>query len=308
MKSLEDQQGFSLVEMMVAITISLILLAGVLQIFMSSKQANRMQEAMSRLQENGRFAVQFIVRDVRLADFWGCHGNLVNVTSDLNSAGAGYIDYTTGAIAGVDGGGGSDTLTVMGAYASGIYVVAPFMPNEAANLQVVAGANISATDILLVSDCVSADIFQVTNANPNGAKTEVVHNVGNPGITPGNATGNLSKTYDGDARTYKVRQVSYFVQNGAYGGPSLFRSENGNNQELIEGVEDIQVLYGQDTDSDGSANRYVVAGAAGLVMSEVVSLRVTLSLRTEDSNLSTSGDGRVRHVFTTTIAIRNRVS
>lgn len=302
------QNGFSLVEFMVAITVSLILMAGVLQIFLSSKQSHRMQEALSRLQENGRFAVQFIVRDVRATDFWGCHGDSVNVTNNLDSVSAGYIDFTTATIVGVDGGAGSDTLTVTGAYATGMQVVTPYMVNESANLHITAGANLTAADIVMVSDCTAADIFQVTNVNPVGAKSQVVHNVGEPGILPGNATSWLSKTYEGDAQIYRVRRVSYFVQNGAYGGPSLFRNENGINQELLEGIEDIQVLYGEDTDGDGSANRYVVAGTAGLTMDDVVSLRITLSLRTEDDSLSSAGDGRVRHSFTTTIAIRNRIS
>jgi len=46
-------------------------MAGVIQIFLSAKQAYRLQENLSRLQENGRFAMDFITKDVRMAGYAG---------------------------------------------------------------------------------------------------------------------------------------------------------------------------------------------------------------------------------------------
>ena len=67
-----NQRGLTLVELMIAMLLGLFLLGGLLQIFISSKQTNRMQEGLSRLQENGRFAMDFMTRDIRLAGFMGC--------------------------------------------------------------------------------------------------------------------------------------------------------------------------------------------------------------------------------------------
>ena len=67
-------QGFTLVELMIAITIGLIILAVLSQVFVSSKQTYRVQEALSRLQENGRYAVDFMGRDIRKAGYAGCVG------------------------------------------------------------------------------------------------------------------------------------------------------------------------------------------------------------------------------------------
>jgi len=53
------QQGLTLVELMIAMVIGLILIAGVIQIFLSSQQAYRTQESMSRIQESGRFAWRY---------------------------------------------------------------------------------------------------------------------------------------------------------------------------------------------------------------------------------------------------------
>jgi len=301
------QHGFSLVELMIAITLGLMLIGGVAQIFLSNKRAYNLQEEMSRLQENARFAAVTLTRDIRLADFWGCHGSVANVTSDLDPGGSNYTNFTTGALSGTEGGSSSDTLILQGAFDTGIEVETPYMPTPSANLQVQAGTDVRAGDIIMVSDCISGDIFQATNTNPNGAKTQIVHNTGVPAILPGNLTGNLSKTYQGDAQIFKVRQISYSIKTGASGAPSLFRNDNGNDQELIDGVEDMQILYGEDTSGDNSANRYVAADDATLNMDNVVSLRITLTLRSEKNNLANSGDGYIRRDFTTTVALRNRI-
>jgi len=71
------QGGISVVEIMVSIAISLILLAGVMQIMFTNKQTYRVQEAFARLQENGRFAMDFLAKDIRMAGFIGC-GSLVD--------------------------------------------------------------------------------------------------------------------------------------------------------------------------------------------------------------------------------------
>ena len=91
------QRGTGLVEIMVALTLGLVLMGGVLQIFLSNKQTYRMQEAHARLQENGRFAMEKISRDIREAGYWGCASRSVSTVSGflkttLNTLGT-YQDY-----------------------------------------------------------------------------------------------------------------------------------------------------------------------------------------------------------------------
>ncbi|MDO9240573.1 MAG: prepilin-type N-terminal cleavage/methylation domain-containing protein, partial [Methylicorpusculum sp.] len=66
------QSGMTLVEIMISLLIGAILLGGVLQIFISTKQTYRMQEGLSRLQENARFAMEFLTFDIRMAGYQGC--------------------------------------------------------------------------------------------------------------------------------------------------------------------------------------------------------------------------------------------
>ena len=53
-------RGFSLVELMVALVITLILTAGIAQIFLGSKKSFVIQETLGRMQENGRYAIETI--------------------------------------------------------------------------------------------------------------------------------------------------------------------------------------------------------------------------------------------------------
>jgi len=64
-----NQSGFTLVEVMIAITLSLILIAGVIQIYVSSKESFRVQNELAQVQENQRIAVEFLQRDIRQAGF-----------------------------------------------------------------------------------------------------------------------------------------------------------------------------------------------------------------------------------------------
>lgn len=63
------QQGLSIVELLVAVVIGMLLLTGVIQVFFASKQTYASNEAASRLQENGRFALEFIAQSARHAGY-----------------------------------------------------------------------------------------------------------------------------------------------------------------------------------------------------------------------------------------------
>lgn len=63
------QRGFTLVEIMVAITLSLVLIAGVAQIYLSSKESYRVQSELARLQENQRIAMEFLQNNIQQAGF-----------------------------------------------------------------------------------------------------------------------------------------------------------------------------------------------------------------------------------------------
>lgn len=336
--STSQQRGLSLIEMMIAITIGMVLIAGIGQIFVSSNQTYRVQNELARLQENGRFAMDFLSRDIRMADYWGCAKGLTNVVNNLNPAGTGYnatIHGFSDGLSGTDGGGSASDRITMSMANPTAFPVQSAGPQASANIQIAANNPLVQGEILVISDCTGADIFQVTNANPGTGV--LVHNTGNataPGnfnpTNPGCPGANahcLSHVYGANAQIMQTIVMSYFIQNDAGNGntPTLYRQLGTAAAEpLAEGVENMQILYGEDTDNpqDFVANRYLVAGAAGLDMDKVVSVRVAILVRTPNDNVNTStdntqynlagtltaaaGDKRLRRIFTSTIQIRNR--
>ncbi len=315
---------------------------------------------MARLQENGRFALSFLNRDVRLGDYWGCLADPTVLVNNLASAGpvpsgVGFIAFNgasgiTGAnnVAVAPTLAGTDTITIQTAtpVAGNINIVAPFMAVTTDPINIAPTTNaLRVGDIVVVASCTNADVFQISHGNPGGnlaasALTpagRIFHAAGlptpAPPAGPGNNGGTLSALYNATAQLMTSQSITYSIQlDGANGSePTLFSTTNGVNVALVEGVENMQILYGEDTNmvfpppappalnGDRSANRYVVAGTVGLDMRRVVSVRIGLVLRTKENNLSTSvqsfnfngavvtpADRRLRRVFSTTIGLRNR--
>lgn len=96
------QRGISLIELMVGIAISSLLMLGMYQIFSASQVTFQMQEGLSRVQENGRFAMDYLQRNVRMAGFMGCGSDVgrLNQTSFVNHLS--NIDGTMGTANGVE--------------------------------------------------------------------------------------------------------------------------------------------------------------------------------------------------------------
>ena len=319
------QRGLTLVEVMIAMVIGLVLVGGVLQVFASSRQTYRVHDAVSRMQENGRMALEIIARDIRMADFWGCAADVTNVVNNLDTGGVGYIDFLSGGIGGTEGAGNApDTLSLLGGSDSGISLEPPYGPQASANIKVAAGNGLQQDQIIMVSDCSSADIFQISNANPDGSGS-IVHNTGNasPGnfnvTNPGCPGANahcLSKVYGADASIFATQTVNYAIATGSEGHPALFR----NGVEFLDGIENFQVLYGEDTDGTNIANYYVPANQV-TDMNNVISIRFAVVARSYDDELNdgaaqsysvlgtnvTATDERLRQVYSSTVTVRNRL-
>lgn len=347
-------RGFSLVELMVALTIGLVILAAVSSLFVSSKQTYTTQDRLARLQENARFAMHFIVKDLRLAGYFGCISDITpdSISNTLNNSanfaynaqipieGVNNIAGTYGSATGTwypsanttipaNAIPGTDAVAIRMADASSSIYLNQEMPNESAVLKANSITGLSVGEIIMISDCASADIMQITQLDPTDP--HIVHNAGIG--TPGNSTQKLSKSYspstapDG-TRVMKFLTRTYFISRGASGNPALFRQDNtAAAVELVDGVENLQVLYGKDTDSDGIPNLYLKAGDAGLQSasdwSSVRSVRIGILARTvndKDTDVDTlsydvDGDGtndvpaqndrNKRRLFQAAVQLRN---
>ena len=89
------QQGLSMIELMVALLIGTILTASVIQMFVGSRSTYAMQSALASMQENARFAIEFLSRDLRKAGYVGCSTNttIANTLRDTSNSDALYAQF-----------------------------------------------------------------------------------------------------------------------------------------------------------------------------------------------------------------------
>lgn len=342
----KSMRGFSLVELMIAMVIGLIILAAISTILVNSNKNYNTTDSMARLQENARFAMQFIGTDLRRAGYFGCADDIESVNSTLNGGSLGGTGgFAVGAVEGADAISssvtwlpsgnaldltgmidGTDAVAVRYLDLDNPIVITQAMPNESAVLFVNKGHGLVTGDIIAVSDCDSVDIMQLTNVQDagGGGKDNLVHNAGTSSPAPGNSTQKLSKKYDSGATVFKLGSYAFYVGSGAGGQRSLFRSSTSGPQELVEGVEDLQVTYGEVTTSDRVPSVYRKAADVtnwGNVISVRIGILASSIANTADGQYGTEKDtgtytvnetvvdppdeGRIRKVFMSTYTLRN---
>ncbi|HHH35268.1 MAG TPA: prepilin-type N-terminal cleavage/methylation domain-containing protein [Gammaproteobacteria bacterium] len=333
------QEGMTLVEVLVALTVSLVLLTGVIQIMLSSKQTYRIQEGTARLQENGRFAAQFLADELRMTGFSGCSSGLTpNNIADLDGDGTpdNYYNFTADGLQGfeyadlpivltaaesltpADVLNNTDVVVMMYGSTNEYVQLDGNLAAMNANIQLTPTNMFAPNDILMISDCTNADIFAATNVANGLATTTIAH------AAATNTDVNLSKAYRSDAVVMSFVKSAYYVGTNAAGVPALFRKRmvgaNVQTEELVEGVENLQILYGEDTDGDNIANRYANADNVA-DFSNVVSVRFAMLVRTPeevsteldtktytllDTVVDPVDDRRLRRIFSITVNLRNR--
>tara|TARA_R110002167_G_scaffold138768_9_gene326106 strand:- start:5923 stop:6957 length:1035 start_codon:yes stop_codon:yes gene_type:complete len=335
--SLNRQAGFSMVELMVALVLGLFLTTAILQTFIGAKDTYEFQNELSRMQENGRFAMTFLSRDIRAADFWGCMGdgdldtNIVDPVDSLIVGAGSASDFAAGllgfnnvpvASTGYDpvfGGVNNrpDAIVLQGGRGEGVAVSA----SAGASLSVTSTTGIQVGDILLASDCTDGVMFQVSSVD---SSTQLAHEVngGSVALTPGNNPDTLGVVFDSSASVFQAAPIRYWIRTGASGEPALIRGTQtdawSGGDELVDGVENIQFLFGEDVNDDGTADYFVDADNV-VNMNQVVSIQVHLVVRSLRDNMvdpapinyyggpKSANDGRMRKVFVSTIALRNRL-
>ncbi|MDD1616788.1 MAG: type IV pilus assembly protein PilW, partial [Methylococcaceae bacterium NSP1-2] len=199
------QRGFTLIELMIAMLIGVFLMAGILQIFSSAKQAYRLQENLSRLQENGRFAMDYLTKGVRMAGYMGCSSSVRSTTNMVDPTKVSVASLALNAISGMNNVtnnwntkacgtneciANTDVINFMTAGSCGGKLTGN-MTADNANIQIDANntCGIAQDEVVIISDCSSTDIFAASSAS-NGAGKQTIAHANN--INTGNR---LSKAY-----------------------------------------------------------------------------------------------------------------
>jgi len=344
MRPVRFQAGLSLIELMIAMALSLLLMLGVLQIFLSSKQTYTANSALTHVQESGRFAMDFITYDLRNAGYKGeCFSDvnplIANANDDrfnLNIAMKGWDAQTSlpswPTSLSTDKTAGTDSIIIKHAATNaGVLGTADIETTSTSITMTSTNSEASNTNVV-ISSALGCDIFKSgTVTATNIAKTGSV---------------NFSRAYTPAITKVLVFQSNqYYIKNGANGSPSLWRASwrNGStsapleNLELVEGIQDIQFEYG--IGSGTGENRTVsdtafIKANAVANWNDVVAVKVRLlalgnevNVASEDQSydrekglICKKGDStceagnsfdipnrRLAQVFTSTVSVRNQL-
>lgn len=305
-----EQLGFSLVELMISVALGLVLVGLLLPAFVGNIQTFNFSKGVARTQENARAALGEMARNIRTIGFTGCNSRgipIVNLSGnaiyDLAPSLIGYERTGDESIPLLEAAGvaltpTADAITLKSLVDANISV-ASGIPLASQQIQVKSGHTVIAGDILFIGDC-------------EGGAIVPVNSVGDTQITFATALPSMQRFGSG-AAIYKLEVATYFLAtsqlhtNNKNAAPSsLWRKINGDDaQELIVGVEALQLLYGLDTDGDGAANIFDTANALGSGIDHVAIIRVQA---VTNSVNEVGGEGAINRPFTISVSLRNRVS
>ncbi len=273
----QQQHGMTLIETMVAMTISSVLILGSIQMYAQARSNYRTVESVARMQENLRFSVDIIDDDVRLAGFWG---GLGGASADLRN-GAGVT---------ITCGGADVTAWVMD---TGNPVANQVTPIEGLRRESDLPLNCRGeyardnSDVLIVRRAktvpklaAESDVVQIQSNGKIGAFFD-------DNTAPDTATEN-GQIFDVSFSAYYISDRSKYDANL----PSLRRlSLVGNrieDQEIIPGVENLQVQFGIDAppiSDTPQIEMYVDGDDDRIDDGVIVSTRLWLLVRSERNEI-----------------------
>ncbi|GAC1308533.1 MAG: PilW family protein [Steroidobacteraceae bacterium] len=254
-------RGFSMVELMVAITLALVVTTGVISIFVGSRSAFQSTSGTAALTDGGRFALNFISNSVRSAGYMSCttashvqailNPGATPLPYSFNQALGGFEANNTGVGAAynivappvaadpsaADWVGGLDA-----ALTPGLGALAPIVNNDVLVVRSTLG---NAQSVYVSSIPNGAPQFTVNTQGPlqanqiavisdcykaiafqissvtPGANAVVAHNAG--GGPPGNSTSTFGPlSFTAGAEVTPVDTVVYYIGTGADGDGALF--------------------------------------------------------------------------------------
>lgn len=369
-----QRRGFSLIELMIAMTLGLLLLAGLFYIYIGASQSSRLQGTVAQMQTNARYAFELMGVDIRMLGFTGSQdaspSNVVNISSTslicplIDIFGNKSCTNGEGPLVGYENTNppnvcitantspcyrsGTDSMTVVRVDTGSKYTLNPAVSPLVAGSFTLSSWPVSnapvAGEIFVAADYTHAAVFQVGGVDTE-AKT-VSYSASTP-PSPSNSSTTLGAFGGGPNAMglYRLSGVSYYIGTNPAGEPALYRDKLGSQnisgvptatstkEELVQGVENMQITYGVDTSTDvasrnplpgdGSVDVYWTAtqvntgtGIQSAICSAstnahwkcVLSIRIQLTLVSgQNEKVGTTGDKLLRKTFTNTIAIRNRL-
>jgi type IV pilus assembly protein PilW len=288
------QSGLSLIELMVALTIGLLITAGLTTLYVNTSSSYREVEQTSRQLENGRYAMQILSDEIQHAGFYGeyykldappaalsdpCSTVLADLQAALPLPLQGYDAPAISPIACLNNANfksGTDVLVIRRAETTLPLSTTPvsnrvYIQANASQAEIQLG---NETDFVLGAD--KADSTPATIFKKDGVTAAAIrqYHVHVYFISPCDVQGNnnCDATDDGGKPIPTLKRIEL------QSGPSM------STVSLVQGIENFQVEYGIDTSGDGVPDSYVTAPANTTAWSNVVTLRLHLLARNIDTS------------------------
>lgn len=317
---MKRQSGFTLVEIMVAMLLSLLLGVAIVTVFVNNSHSFNQDDNVMRMQDDARFALQQLAFDLSMAGHYAELLSPAAVTPDaslaigLDCGPAGVPNWTYLTTQPATG----DSLSLIG-------------------LDNVTSAQVVANHSCFLADEVEAGTDVVSIKRVAGAEAAVFQDSAIYLRTNG-TVGLLYRQPITGAPTipialprteWEYRPTIYYIRQWAYALgddiPTLCRKVLGGpgpsmlTECIATGIENLQIEYGIDTSNDGNPNVFMSAPTLA-DMQGVVSARIYLLARTTDIDVRhtnqktfsignapdyTPNDSFHRRVYSTTVAIQN---
>lgn len=327
--SADTQRGLSLVELMISITIGLLILAAMATLFSNQSKARSELDKSNRLIDNGRYALEILTDNLRVAGFYGSFMPTGTPAITPDPCDLALI---------INPAANSDALLH---HVQGYNAAAP--TSQIAGLPSSCGLSYTAGSVNTLKP--GSDILvlrRASTANPVAAATAAANTIylqasnctnDLAGYQLASGTADFSTLRNKDCMTAAslrpfMVQV-YFVSSGnaiGDGMPTLKRRELDPvtgafvTTPLVEGIEYLQVDYGLDADADGAADSYLAAPTLAS-WPNIVSVQINVIARnieptagyadTKTYTLGSAGvfgpfnDAYKRHVYTQVVRLVN---
>ncbi len=270
-------RGVTLIELMVALVISLVLIGGAVQVYIYSRDSYETNEGVARLQDTARFALSVIEPDIRMANAWGLvkGANFVELRGMDTDCGLALAvdapDPTNDVLASL---GGGNNQYSFGCEAQGTGAV-PYADTLVVQRASVVPSTVTSNRLLVCSTRTFARLvdnstdINLCPAAPIGQVNDLVANAYY-----------IARDAEQRAGLPTLRRWSLSMANATDMGEV----------EIVPGIEDMQIQFGIDpTGTTGIATGYVNPGAVP-EGAQVVSVRVSRLVRSDTRDLSFTDD------------------
>ncbi len=316
--AVQRQGGFSLVELMIALLLGLLLMSGIIAVYLEGKNNFVQDEAISRVQENGRFALRLLSREIAMGGFYGGATEPAAITSPTAGDACTTWLLNPGQVietynkAGTGTGENAAFGTCFGS-PSGVV----------ADTDVIAVRRASDQPVILHGQwqtgfaALTAGQYYLHTDNSGRGLSEIKLDSALSTSTL-TATGSTADVWDYFGRIYYIG-----TENGV---PSLCtRGAQDTAQTcLVSGVESLQLELGVDRKGDGIPDEFIsdAVAATGVNVATVISMRIHLLVRSQDpvrnfpaqsrtwvlgDQTLTTNDQYYRRVFTATVPRNNQI-